>query len=140
MGLDLVVRRETRLEGDAVDADERDVQVEALERLLGDGPDELVGLGACGPARDDELQVGADRELPRDVEGVGHDGDPVPIRDRTRDLRGGRPPGEADDRTVRHPRRGVRGDQLLLGLVPRGLVPERELVEDVVGHRAAVRP
>ena len=34
------MRGEPRLERDAVDADERDIQVQARERLLGDGPND----------------------------------------------------------------------------------------------------
>ena len=124
MGLDLVMCGEAGLDGDPVDADERDVQVETLQGLFGDGTHQLVGLGSCRTARHHELDVRADGELSGDVERVRHHRDPVPIHDASGDFRGGRSSREPDHRAVRDMSGGLRRDPLLLHLVPGSLVPE----------------
>ena len=66
---------------DAVDAQEHHVDVEALERALGERPDQLVGLRAGDPAGDDEPDRLADHQLGGDVDRVGDHGQ---LRSRSR--------------------------------------------------------
>ena len=79
MRLDLVVGRAAGLRVDAVDPNDDEIEVQACERLLRQRSDELVGLRASRAAGDDQLEVGPNRELARDVQRVRHDGQPLAI-------------------------------------------------------------
>src|SRR5215470_3672615 len=96
VGLDLVVGGEAGFEGDAVRADKHDVEVQAGQAGLGDGADQLIGLGPGDAAGYDELEVGADGHLGGDVQGVGDEGEALVVDQGPRDLGGGGAPGEAD--------------------------------------------
>ena len=65
VGLDLVMGREAGIDGDPVDADERHVEVEPLEGLLRDRPDELVGLGRAVPPVTTSFSAPGSPALPR---------------------------------------------------------------------------
>ena len=138
--LDLVVGGAAGLGRDPVHADEDQVEVEARERDLGDRADELVGGGAGDPARHDQLQVRAHRQLGGDVERVRDHREPGGVPEGPGDLGGGRAAGEPDGRALLDQRGGRRGDPPLLLLVAGDLVAQRELVQDPAGDRAAVHP
>src|SRR5689334_15253215 len=138
VGFHLVVGGEAGLEGDAVGADEHDVEVQAGQAGLGDGAQQLIGLGHGYSAGDDELEVGAYRHFGGDVQGVGDQGEALLVDEGPRDLGGGGAAGEADRVTFGDAGRGLAGDPELLFLVAAALVAERELVEDSVRDRAAV--
>src|SRR4029077_7687846 len=138
VGRDFVVGGEARLEGDAVGADEHDVEVQSGQAGFGDGADQFVGFGPGDAAGDDELEVGADRHLGRDVQGVGDQGEALVVDEGPGDLGGGGAAGEPDRVAGGDARRGLAGDPELLFLVAAALVAERELVEDPLRDRAAV--
>jgi hypothetical protein len=137
--LDLVMGHESVLERHPVGAEEHRVQVEPGERLLCERADELVGLRARPAPGDDELQVRPDRELARDVERVRHDGEPLALDEHARDLGGRGAAREAHGLAVGHAGGGLERDPALLLLVVRGLVAQRQLVQDALRDGAAVR-
>ena len=137
-GLDLVLRREPARGVDAVDADEREVDVDALQRRVGERADELVGRAARDAAGDDQLEVRAHRELDRDVERVGDHGEVAARGEHARHLGRRGAAGEPDRRPVLDELGGRAGDPLLLVAAARA-VADRQLVRGAVGDRAAVR-
>src|SRR5215467_3869719 len=133
-----MVGGEAGLEGDAVGADEHDVEVQAGQAGLGDGAHQLIGLGPGYSAGDDELEVGAYRHLGRNVQGVGDQGEALLVDQGPRELGGGGAAGEAGRVTCGDAGRCLAGDLELVLLVAAALVAERELVEDSLRDRAAV--
>ncbi len=55
VGLNLVMRRQAGFEGDPIRAHEHDVEVKPCQACLGNGSDQLVGLGPGHSARHHEL-------------------------------------------------------------------------------------
>ena len=150
-GLALVVRAGAAGDADAVDAEERDVEHQSIERRHRERPDELVGLRSHDATRDDELDVWPDRQLVGDVERVRDDRDLGAAVARAvaevgsehecpGDLGGGGAAVEPDD-AARHDELGSGdADQVLLIGVARHLVAQRQVVRDAVRHRAATGP
>ena len=99
LGLHLVVRRAALLRGEAVDADEREVEVVVGQHRLGRRADQLE-RAAHDAADHHQPEAGPAGELGRDVDRVGHEGEAARSRERAGDLQGG-----ACRRSGRRPRR-----------------------------------
>ncbi|GAA1505402.1 hypothetical protein GCM10009827_018700 [Dactylosporangium maewongense] len=116
--------------GDAVDADDGHLEVESVQGAVGDGADELVGLGAGDAAGHDQLQPGAQRQLGGDVDGVGDDGEVDAGRQEPGEQVGGGAAGEAQgERAVREQLERALRDAGLGLAVLAGAVADRELGE-----------
>ncbi len=132
-----------------VDAQHRDVQREFAQYGVRERADQLVGLRAGDAAGDHDLHLRTDRQFVGDVERVGDDrqGPTRPAlgpldqvgadRQGPRDLGGGGAAVQTDHLAGGDQGGGGRADPLLGAGMPGGLVPQRQVVRDVVRDGAA---
>ena len=138
-GLDLVMGRQAGERRDAVDREEHHVQIQPLQAGLGERPDQLVGLRAGDAPVTTSFRFGRTASSEAMFSAL------VTIVSCRRSTSARAtsvvvvPPVSPIAQPSQHARRRLARDpQLLLGLA-RALVAERQLVQDALGDRAAVR-